>query len=539
MRREKKYIVVAFVVGIVYRLLMSVQGIDTVDMGYCMTFYQNIFSHPDALPYYFNYYLTGLVGGVWHLLLGGLGLMGFRVLELLTMTLAVWLLYLSFRRWLTSARVAAVAVLLSFLFPSFVVTFHFDTLAFLLMSASVYFLSHWFGNGRPLWMMLAGCMIGLSCFTRNMTGGLIALAVLPFYWGAQTSWRKAQNNVAYYVSGMAVGTLAVISVMALLGHLPYYLTALQEMLDTVGSAQSSHGVAVFWRGYFKSYINIGLQIVVIALMALYFGDASLLSGRLRAIIRTVMLAGLFVLVLTSQPYLSAVAICTLLIAITKEPHPLTFYALACAYLFPFGSGSSIPGVFHWCGGLLIIPAACCYLRLGSQWQRTVTSLVGLCIAVNMVYRMGSKAYGEEHSRLTTTEVALPGTLNTMTQKERAVSYRNVVARIREYAGDGKLLLLGNQASELYYATGMLPFTGNTQVAAFLGDELTARLDRQEAYYGQLPLIALLKHGYETEPDDSEEFRVLVKPWMEKHDYRMVYEDEDIEIYGAARLKNKE
>ena len=32
---------------------------------------------------------------------------------------------------------AAVAVLLSFLFPSFVVTFHFDTLAFLLMSASV------------------------------------------------------------------------------------------------------------------------------------------------------------------------------------------------------------------------------------------------------------------------------------------------------------------------------------------------------------------------------------------------------------------
>ena len=136
-------------------------------------------------------------------------------------------------------------------------------------------------------------------------------------------------------------------------------------------------------------------------------------------------------------------------------------------------------------------------------------------------------------------MALPGTLNTMTQKERAVSYRNVVARIREYAGDGKLLLLGNQASELYYATGMLPFTGNTQVAAFLGDELTARLDRQEAYYGKLPLIALLKHGYETEPDDSEEFRVLVKPWMEKHDYRMVYEDEDIEIYGAARLKNKE
>ena len=42
----------AFVIGVAYRLLMGVQGIDITDMGFCMTFYQNIFSHPDAMTFY-------------------------------------------------------------------------------------------------------------------------------------------------------------------------------------------------------------------------------------------------------------------------------------------------------------------------------------------------------------------------------------------------------------------------------------------------------------------------------------------------------
>jgi hypothetical protein len=64
MTKEKKYITGAFLIGIVYRLLMGLQGIDSIDMGFCMTFYQNIFSHPEAMTFYFNYYLTGLIGGV-------------------------------------------------------------------------------------------------------------------------------------------------------------------------------------------------------------------------------------------------------------------------------------------------------------------------------------------------------------------------------------------------------------------------------------------------------------------------------------------
>ena len=533
MTKEQKYIGGAFLLGITYRLLMSLQGIDNVDMGFCMTFYQNIFTHPDAMPFYFNYYLTGLIGGVWQLLFGQFGLLGFRLLETMTMALAIWLIFIAFRPWLPSPRVSATAVLLSFLFPSFIVTFHYDTLSFLLMAVSVYATSRYLQGGSQLWLTVAGAMIGISFFARIVNGVLGALVLFPLFWGWRTSPRRGLIAASYYAGGILTGCLLILSLMGVLGHLPYFGEAIAEAFGTFGGHETSHTSANLFGVYLKSYVNIGLQILVVALLALYFGDTGHLSSKLRMALRVIMLVVLFVLVLTSQPYLSAVAICTLMIVITPHPQPLLFYALACAYLFPFGSDIGIPGIFHWCGGLLIIPAACCYKKLTSQWQRTVTGLLGLAIALNMLYKMGVSAYGEDYSRIKTFTQALPGTLNTLTDADRAERYRNEVARIRQYAADNNLLLVANQASEIYYATGLLPFTGNTQMGTYMGETLIKRLDRQHACYNRLPLIAFIKRGHYT--DDMEEFRQVLRPWMTKQGYQSVYSDDDLELFTTKIL----
>ena len=146
----------------------------------------------------------------------------------------------------------------------------------------------------------------------------------------------------------------------------------------------------------------------------------------------------------------------------------------------------------------------------------------------MLYKMGSAAQGEEHSRLHTTTIALPSTLNVMTDSERAERYRNEVSRIQQYGKNNPWLLIGNQASELYYATGKLPFTGNTQMGTFMGSELIERLDRQAADYRRLPLIVYIKRGHDT--DDMPDFRRDLEPWMQKHHYTPVYEDDDLTIF---------
>lgn len=532
MTRQRIYIVTAFTIGIAYRLLMGLQGIDSIDMGFCMTFYQNIFTHPDAMPFYFNYYLTGLIGGLWQLLFGQFGLMGFRLLETFTVAVSVWLLYRAFHPWLPSAGVTAAAVVLSFLFPSLIVTFHYDTLSFLLMAASVYATSQWLQGGSVLWLMAAGAWIGVSFFARIVNGSLITLVAFPLFWGWRKSPRQGIANALYYGGGIMAGSVLILLLMALMGHLGYFVHAIAEAFGTFSGHETSHTSGNLFSVYLKSYVNIGLQILALAALALYFGDAGHLRPRLKMGLRVVMLVVLIILVLTSQPYLSAVAVCTLMIVITPQPLPLTFYALACAYLFPFGSDIGIPGIFHWCGGLLLIPAACCYQRLTSQWQRLVATLLGLVIAGNMIYKMGATAYGEDLPRSETFTTALPGTLNTMTDAQRAQRYRNEVARIRQAAGDNPLLLIANQASELYYATGMLPFTGNTQMGAFMGDALAPRLDTQQAYYHRLPLIAFIRRGHYT--DDMWEFREALVPWMRQKGYRRVYRDDDVELFSADK-----
>ena len=524
MKRKTRYAIAAFAVGIVYRLLMGLQGIDTTDMGFCMTFYQNIFTHPEGLTFYFNYYLTGLVGGLWQLLFGQFGLIGFRVLETLTLSAAILLLYLAFRPSLPP-RVGAAAVLLSFLFPSIIVTFHYDTLSFLLMSASVYALARWQRGGSQLWLTMAGMIIGLSFFARIVNGFLFWLILFPVFWGWSELRQRATDNGAYFGLGMLTGCVTSITLMAVLGHLPYFVEAIHEAFGSLYGHNNASGALI--GSYLKSYVNIALQTVAIAATALYFGDGGHLAPRLKAIVRMVMIAALAVLVFTSQPWLSAVAICTLMIVITR-PLPLALYALACAYLFPLGSTVGIPSLFHWYAGLLIIPAATCFKHLVSNWQRLVITLLVLIIGATMIYRMGTRAYGESHSRATTLESPLPGTLNTMTDPKRAARYRNEVSRIREYAGDNKLLIIANQASELYYATGMLPFTGHTQMTALMGESLLARLDYHARLYGRLPLVVFIKHGHDS--NDTEAFRECLVPWMRQHHYTKVYDDDDISIY---------
>ena len=532
MNKKKKYAVAAFAVGISYRLLMGVQGIDTTDMGFCMTFYQNIFTHPEALTFYFNYYLTGLIGGLWHLLFGQFGLQGFRLLETFTLSSAILLLYQAFRPWLPP-RVGAAAIVLSFLFPSIIVTFHYDTFSFLLIAASVFGLAQWHRNGSQLWLAMAGMMIGLSFFARVINGFLFWLILFPIIWGLSESRQRAYDNGAYFGGGMMAGCMVAIGLMAVLGHLSYFAEALNQSFGSLYGHNNASGVLI--GSYLKSYVNIALQILAIAMMALYFGDGGHLAPRLRTIVRTVMIAALVVLVLTSQPHLSTVAICTLVIVITR-PLPLAFYALACAYLFPLGSTAGIPSLLHWCAGLLIIPAATCFRRLASQWQRTVICLLALVIAATMVYKMGVYAYGESEPRTSTFTPALPGTLNTLTDSERAQRYRNEVARIMEYGRGNDLLLIANQASELYYATGKLPFLGNTQTGAYTEDALTARLDDQLNFYGgRLPLIVFINRGHDS--DDMAQFRKYLFPWMDSHRYTPVYHDDDISIYVDCARKD--
>lgn len=540
---RKTYVIGVFIVGIFYRLLMGLQGFDAIDMGHCMTFYQNIFTRPDAMPFYFNIYLTGVVGGLWNMLFGGWGVLGSRLLEVLTEAAAIALMYGAFRPWMRTTGMAVTAIGTSFLFPTLFISFHYDTLSFLCMAASIHAFMRWVRGGRLLWLGVAGLWLGVNFFARTVNGVLWSMALIPFLWGCRHSWRQGWTNASVHVGGIVAGCLLVFSLMACLGHCGLFWDGFCGAFSKFTGHEDTHSSSGLLSAYFNSFINVILQILCLVGVAvsnrLVQHVSSLVAKR---VLRVSLSAILFILVYTSNPYLSAIAACTALFAAAVWPRvrkwlfiaelPWDYlmaggYALGCAYLFPFGSDIGIQGIFNRCGGLLIVPATCCWQWLGGRWQRQTVGAVCLCVCGGMIIRTGQSPYGERTPRWEMTEMALPKSINVMTDHEKAVRYRNIVSHIAQYGKGNELLFVGNQAAELYYATHKLPFTGNTTLNAFRGEGLIKCLDKQHAYYGNLPVIVFL-----TEEDKSDEpsFRKDMQPWMEEHQYHRVYHDTDMDIF---------
>ena len=553
MTRHSLCVGLAFLGGFVYRLILGLQGFDAIDMGFSMTFYQNFFQHPDAIPFYFNFYLTGLLGGCWEWAFGQWGLLGFRVLETLLGTLSIACVYGAFRPYLRPTGVAVVAILVSFLFPTVFITFYYNTLSLLLMAASVFMMRRWLQSERLLWLMLAGVWVGVSFFARTVNGTWGILVIVPFLTrskgqGARGNWREGWKNALTYVGGIACGAGTIFLLMVLLGHLPYFLEGLGEAMGTLSHDEASHSSSNLLVVYLKSALNVGiLAAAMMAISWLYaYGQKFPTMGRKAWSL--LLLAGLGALVLTNRPYASALAGCTILLVLAGLPSigrmlyaqraPREFvvmaaYALVAAYVLPLGSDTGIESIFNKSGVLLIVPAACCWQWLGGKWQRQMTGWLCIFVCIGMLKKTMKRAYGENYGRLDTTTVALPGTLNVMVHEEKATRYQNVVARVAEFGEQYPCMFVGNQMAELYYATGKWPFTGNTMLNSFKGEKLIKRLDKRAEHYGQLPLVVYVRYGKKTEKQhisDAEEARTAIAPWMERHQYRSVYKDDDMEIF---------
>ena len=515
---------------------MGLQGLDCVDSGFSNTFYQNVLHHPESMPYNFNYYLTGLVGGVWHAIFAPLGMQGFRLLEALTLSAAIAFMFLSFRRSLVSTRVAMTAIGLSFLFPSIVVTFHYNTLSFLFVAISIYCCSR-SAQGQPtLFLWLSGVALGIGFFARIVNMALLGLLLVPLCHGYITkNLHGGLRQAGLLAGGIATGCLLVLGLMSVLGHLPYFLDTLAEDFGFLNGTQNSHGSGNLLTVYLKSYVNIGLQLLALLLFyALYLATQHLSSGwsnTVNAVLAVLTMA----LILTSQPYLSAVALCILLCMalfcctdVAGQRLSLVLYALAATLLLPMGSDIGIPGIFHWTGGLLIFPAAT-FWPMANLRQRHAIGLCALLIGAVMAGRTAWKAYGEEGSRLACTQMVQPNRLNTLTEPQKARTLQHIIDRICQHSTDNPWLVFGNQASELYYATARKPFLGNTQLGTYTGQGLSEQLDRRLATTGQAPVVVFLHDKYHFSNDDAATQQILSN-WMHAYGYQIACDDSCLTIY---------
>ena len=456
-RVNNHYIYLTLLAGFIYRLLISFQGIDHVDLGASNTFYQNIFTHPDVMPYSFNYYLTGLIGGVWYQWLGDTGVMGFRFLEALTLTAAIFFVFKAFERQLMNTHSAVLAIAMSFLFPSVAITFHYFTLTFFFLALAAWCYAKSLYDKPLLWTFLSGFILGLCFFVRTGNTALVWLILVPIVYALSTHQRPLAVRLGgTMLGGMVTGCVLMLAVMMALGHLSLFWEGLEEAFAYYNEGETSYSFFNMIIVYFKDYVNIILQILaIIGLGALYI-QSSRLNAKAGTILRIFLIAASLVLIATSLPYLSAISLYTLacapiFYAITpKEDKLIAAFIVLGTYIFPFGNNIGIASLFHWSGALLIIPAVVGVYHASHILRRGVL-ICSIYIAVILIWKTLSKPYGETIPRWQCTEQVAGNVLNTFTSPAKADDYRHIIPCIRQYTADNRLLLLGNQASEIFYS----------------------------------------------------------------------------------------
>ena len=185
-------------------------------------------------------------------------------------------------------------------------------------------------------------------------------------------------------------------------------------------------------------------------------------------------------------------------------------------------------------GLLVFPACCALSHFSTSPNRitakrqtvyglAVESIAIIC-GIAFVKTM-QHSYGTKDSRIAQTYL-VSSRLNVYDTEARAQLYQRAIKAVEQYSNDNPFLVLANHQTQLYYATGKIPFLGNTETHTYMGQALLDRLDNRVSYYGRYPVIAFI----EGIGEQKTETQHILKAYMQHHQYQLSHSEDGIQIY---------
>lgn len=553
----------------VYYLILSLQGLDFADEGFSLTFYQNIFSHPDDVEYQFLYYLAGLIGGIWEYMFGSIGNYGFRILFAITSGVTVLTAYSIVSRFFKPST-ALLACIACILWPGLCLYFfNRDCLTVLLYLLTALFLVKGDEGNNKAWY-ISGLMIALNCFTRTPNLLLAILVVYPFLaaFYHKVSYRKAITNVIRIAIGTTVGLLLTFTIMDALGHLHPFKHAISLLFVMGSDSSDNHNLMHLIYSYIYTYKGVITSTLYGSLIAASFIIArTAFRNKITHWVATALCLIAFYALLLRNIY----ALWGLLVAATtlhaiiyrKDFRHLSLSVLAIVMLvvIPLG-GDSYYNVCNSCQWLAM-PLLVYHLRNQVKWEFTANSHSGeklffienttssgrqiaLCAGgAFIIYVIShSVCYFDNGSKLHKTHIPDLPLTTTLTSQERATLTETAVNAIVANGNGYDYMMVFDDAPMLHYLTGLRPYSGSSW-GTFWGKELFQnQLARAEKSSRQLPLIVIPKFRYkdlshtdfldkDKEPKLSDKAEII-SAFMQRHNYRNVYDDRYISIYKPGK-----
>ena len=247
-----------------YLLIISMQSVTLTDEGFYLSSYQTFFPDPNSNGYFFMYYLSMLIGGIWEQIVGGGGILSFRILNSITILASVLLACSSLRYLTEKKKPLIMASIFTVVFLSFNSTsFSYNTLSLLLICLLSHNIVHYYQTNSKTYLMLAGFISGISVYARipNILFLLIPVPVLLAKHAGKTKYLSL-------MCGFLGGIVGVSLIMNALDHVLLFVQVVKDIFILSSSYDSSHGITKMCIVYLCNIRDVSA--VTLSCFALYY-----------------------------------------------------------------------------------------------------------------------------------------------------------------------------------------------------------------------------------------------------------------------------
>ena len=556
-----------------FEAVVGLQGFCMADEGWSLTGYQQIFNDPSSVQYMFLFYNKLVVGGLWELLFGGMGIYGYRLLNVLFM-LATWaIIYKMLRPYIYPYAIVVGAVLVAFAHNFGVMVFDHSSMTVLLSVAAAYYLFQALRRESARHIYIAGILLAINIFSRipNISQLALLLLLIPYYIYTKDK-RKTFLLLGMAVLGVVTGIAFEFGLMCSLGHLHLFTDNLTTGMSAATSSDSSHNLTAMLSVNLTTYLQILkdiLKMLVFPLLAIVIGNYLRQSVLRKILIILLSLVQVTILLLFFDNMLFLYALISIilfpaLVYYRKQPELiyLVLIALLMLYLLPYGSDFGIINMGEnaiWLAAPLSVGLAHkaitykshkTYETYVSHETYRTSICVSACLSFVFVF-IGSNgwfmlhnAYFDEGARWEKRYRIAHPLATTFTNQTYARSTDAILTELKKYVHPDDYLFCFQSRPMLHYLTHTRPYMYNPWPWSFDTPSMQQHLQRAEARGGALPVLVrekcqlinfVLPDPEWNQTDAEDDFfhknaKVqLIQDFMERHHYQVVWESDQYQI----------
>ena len=511
---ESRFLLLTLGTVFVYCFALAFQGLDLVDEGWCLSAYQQLFEHPQSAEYQMLYYNAILVGALWNSLFGSWGILGFRLLSVLCIVLTTltsyYLLKQHISRW---GFLVGVVLLLSS--HNYTIVFHHNglTALFVTLTSLLFFLS--LKKNRIRYSFCGGIILAITFFTRIPNLSMLSLLlVFVIYFLYTKDLKSTSKYIVSAISGIAIGLLIEIVIMAGLGHLDLFYESLSSGFSAIDASDSTHNISKLFRCYKYDYVTIGqyvLMLLAIPSIAYSILQAqSIKSGNLlfSFVCACLYFMQIFYSHAIAYSLYTLYAFCWINFGVylmrnksDKSIAYLTTLSSCVLFFLPFGSDYGVGNMGRACI-FTAVPLSCGLLfrsiaslkRDGSARRIITLSFVIFFCAFGLrcAITTSRTCYFDAGSRLVKTSQPLHPLANTYTTPERCNKINDLMTNLSQFVKEKDTMLCWQCAPTIHYLTHTYPYLNNSWPWTYDVGNLERHFEKAMSDNNRAPLVLCCK-----------------------------------------------